>query len=352
MKLKDLETPALIIEETVMEENMDRMMDMLDGTRIQLRPHYKTHKSTDIAWMQVEKGAKGITCSKLSEAEDLVKAGIYDILIANQVVQPSKIMRLASLAGMCRMTVCVDSEQNIRDLSAAAVLAGSTIHCYVELDIGMKRCGVTTFEEFYKLAALLEELPGVSYDGIQAYAGHLAHEYDQEKRENAFDVNEARLKELIAYLDARGIKNNEVSGCSTGSIYHKKYSSVYTEVQPGSYIFLDMAYRGMKTAFKNSLHVLATVVSAGPEHFVIDAGIKSLCPDQGNPGIDGIAYESVNLSEEHTAFYGPHNLKVGDVVKVVPGHCCSTVNLYDEMYLVDEDTVIDRIQIVSRGKAI
>ena len=221
MKLKDLETPALIIEETVMEENMDRMMDMLDGTRIQLRPHYKTHKSTDIAWMQVEKGAKGITCSKLSEAEDLVKAGIYDILIANQVVQPSKIMRLASLAGMCRMTVCVDSEQNIRDLSAAAVLAGSTIHCYVELDIGMKRCGVTTFEEFYKLAALLEELPGVSYDGIQAYAGHLAHEYDQEKRENAFDVNEARLKELIAYLDARGIKNNEVSGCSTGSIYHK-----------------------------------------------------------------------------------------------------------------------------------
>ena len=100
MKLKDLETPALIIEETVMEENMDRMMDMLDGTRIQLRPHYKTHKSTDIAWMQVEKGAKGITCSKLSEAEDLVKAGIYDILIANQVVQPSKIMRLASLAGI------------------------------------------------------------------------------------------------------------------------------------------------------------------------------------------------------------------------------------------------------------
>ena len=149
MKLKDLETPALIIDELVMEENMDHMMAMLEDTRIQLRPHYKTHKSPDLAWLQIEKGAKGITCSKLSEAEDLVKAGIYDILIANQVVQKSKIARLASLAGMCHMTVCVDSEQNIRDLSAAACLADSVIHCYVELDIGMKRCGVNTFEEFY-----------------------------------------------------------------------------------------------------------------------------------------------------------------------------------------------------------
>ena len=351
MKLKDLETPALIIDELVMEENMDHMMAMLEDTRIQLRPHYKTHKSPDLAWLQIEKGAKGITCSKLSEAEDLVKAGIYDILIANQVVQKSKIARLASLAGMCHMTVCVDSEQNIRDLSAAACLAGSVIHCYVELDIGMKRCGVNTFEEFYQLAALLEELPGVSYDGIQAYAGNLAHEYDVDKREAAIEANEERLRQLIAYLDQRGIKNREVSGCSTGSVYMKKYSSVYTELQPGSYIFLDMAYRGMKTAFKNSLYVLATVISAGPDHFVIDAGVKSICPDQGNPGLDGIEFESVSLSEEHTAFYGPHSLKVGDMVRVVPGHCCSTVNLYDEMYLLDGDTVIDRIPVVGRGKA-
>jgi D-serine deaminase-like pyridoxal phosphate-dependent protein len=112
-----------------------------------------------------------------------------------------------------------------------------------------------------------------------------------------------------------------------------------------------MAYRGMKTAFKNSLYVLATVISAGPNHFVIDAGVKSICPDQGNPGLDGIEFESVSLSEEHTAFYGPHSLKVGDMVKVVPGHCCSTVNLYDEMYLLDGDTVIDRIPVVGRGKA-
>lgn len=353
MKVFNLETPALVVDEQLLDDNLMRMMEMLEDTKIALRPHYKTHKSTDIAWLQIENGAKGITCSKLGEAEDLVQAGIYDILIANQIVQKSKIARLAALAGMCHLTVCVDCEENIRDLSAAAAAAGTCIHCYVELNIGMNRCGVDTFEEFYRLAALLEELPGVSYDGIQAYAGHLAHEYDVEKREAAIQANEQKLQELLAYLEKRDIKSREVSGCSTGSIYLKKHSSVYTEVQPGSYIFLDRAYQGMHTGFKNALFVLATVISAGPDHFVIDAGIKSLCPDQGNPGLAGVDMTSVgvNLSEEHTAFYGPHKYKVGDMVRLIPGHCCSTVNLYDEMYLVDEDTVIDRIQIVSRGKA-
>lgn len=351
MKVYNLETPALVIEEQIMDDNLLRMMEMLEDTKIELRPHYKTHKSTDIAWLQIENGAKGITCSKLSEAEDLVQAGIYDVLIANQIVQKTKIARAAALAGMCHLTVCVDSAQNIRDLSAAAVTAGTTIHCYVEFDIGQKRCGVTNFEAFYELACLLEELPGVTYDGVQAYAGHLAHEYDVEKREAAIQANEQKLQELLAYLEERDIKSREVSGCSTGSIYLKKHSSVYTEAQPGSYIFLDMAYQDMHTGFKNALFVLATVISAGPEHFVVDAGIKSLCPDQGNPGLVGMEYESISLSEEHTAFYGPHNMKVGDMVRLIPGHCCSTVNLYDEMYLIDGDTVIDRIQVVSRGKA-
>ena len=137
MKVRNLETPALVIDRQEMEKNLQRMNGLLEGTCLKLRPHYKTHKSPVIARMQLENGACGITCSKLSEAEDLANAGIEDILIANQVVQPSKISRLAHLAGRCRLTVCVDQEENIRALSAAAVLAGTQIHCYVELDIGM-----------------------------------------------------------------------------------------------------------------------------------------------------------------------------------------------------------------------
>ncbi|MGN0712433.1 MAG: alanine racemase, partial [Anaerovoracaceae bacterium] len=218
MIVRNLETPALVIDRQEMEKNLQRMNGLLEGTGLKLRPHYKTHKSPVIARMQLEHGSCGITCSKLSEAEDLANAGIEDILIANQVVQPSKISRLAHLAGRCRLTVCVDQEENIRALSAAAVLAGTHIHCYVELDIGMNRCGVTTFEAFYRLAALLEELPGVSYDGVQAYAGNLAHEYDKEKREAATAANEKRLEELLAYLSKRGIESREVSGGSTGTV--------------------------------------------------------------------------------------------------------------------------------------
>lgn len=360
MKVRNLETPALVIDRQEMEKNLQRMNGLLEGTCLKLRPHYKTHKSPVIARMQLENGACGITCSKLSEAEDLANAGIEDILIANQVVQPSKISRLAHLAGRCRLTVCVDQEENIRALSAAAVLAGTQIHCYVELDIGMNRCGVTTFEDFYRLAALLEELPCVSYDGVQAYAGNLAHEYEKEKREAATAANEKRLKELLAYLSERGIESREVSGGSTGTVALKTKSTVYTEIQSGSFIFLDMAYRGMNTVFQNSLFVMATVISAGPDHFVIDAGIKSICPDQGNPGIVGHAYESINLSEEHTVFYGEHSFQVGDMVQVIPGHCCSTVNLFDEMYLVSRTTENEQIQdaviedclpVVSRGRA-
>lgn len=360
MVVRDLETPALVIDQTILEENLKRMDGLLAGTGLKLRPHYKSHKSPMIAKMQLDHGACGITCSKLSEAEDLVKAGVSDILIANQVVQPAKISRLAYLAGRCRLTVCVDQEENIRALSEAAALAGTQIHCYVELDVGMKRCGVTTFEEFYRLAALLQKLPGVSYDGVQAYAGNLAHEYDREKREASTSANEKRIADLLAYLAERGIERREVSGGSTGTVMLKTKSSVYTELQCGSFIFLDMAYRGMNTVFRNSLFVMATVVSAAPDHFVIDAGVKSICPDQGNPGLVGHPFEAISLSEEHTAFYGAHSLQVGDMVQVVPGHCCSTVNLFDEMYMVrrpDETsdlrdaTVVDCLQVVSRGKA-
>lgn len=367
MKVKDLETPALVIDKACLEKNLQKMSGLLAGTGLKLRPHYKTHKSPVIARMQLEHGACGITCSKLSEAEDLADAGIADILIANQVVQLSKISRLAHLAGRCRLTVCVDQEENIRALSAAAVLAGTQIHCYVELDIGMRRCGVSTFEDFYSLAALLEKLPGVSYDGVQAYAGNLAHEYDREKREAATAANEKRLQELLSFLSERGIKSREVSGGSTGTVALKTKSSVYTEIQSGSFIFLDMAYRGMNTVFQNALFVMATVISAAPDHIVIDAGIKSICPDQGDPGLVGQVFEDVNLSEEHTAFYGLHSFHVGDMVQVIPGHCCSTVNLFDEMYLVqcencanaDGDgakylrnaVITDRLSVVSRGKA-
>jgi len=352
MYIKDLETPALVVDKNKMQKNLDTMMGLLEGAKPKLRPHYKTHKTPQIALWQLKNGAIGITCSKLSEAEDLAAVGVEDILIANQVVQPSKIAKMALLAGQCKMTVCVDNADNIRQISTAAKQANTHIHCYVELNIGMDRCGVNSFEEFHELAKLLEELPNVSYDGVQAYAGNLAHEYDQPSREGGTADNEARVSALVAYLKERGIESREVSGASTGTTYLKAKSTIYTEIQAGSFIFMDMSYKRLGlNLFENALHVVCTVISADENHFVIDAGVKSLCPDQDMPAIDGFVAETTKINEEHMIFYGPHSYKVGDMVKVIPGHCCSTVNLYDEIYFAEGDKIVNKLAVVSRGKS-
>ena len=352
MFITDLETPALVADKVLMQKNLDTMMGLLDGQKPKLRPHYKTHKTPQIALWQLRNGAIGITCSKLSEAEDLAQAGVEDILIANQVVQPSKIAKMAQLAGKCKLIVCVDNADNIRQISKAAQNAKTHIHCYVELNIGMNRCGVNTFQEFYELAKLLKELPNVSYDGVQAYAGNLAHEYDQPVREQNTVDNEARVSALVSYLKERGIESREVSGASTGTAYLKAKSTIYTEIQAGSFIFMDMSYKRLGlNLFENALHVACTVISADDSHFVIDAGVKSLCPDQDLPAIDGFTAEDTKINEEHMIFYGPHNYKVGDMVKVIPGHCCSTVNLYDDIYFVQGEKVTGKLTVKSRGKS-
>lgn len=357
MKIRDLETPALVVQQDKLERNLSRMMMLLAGKKPKLRPHYKTHKSPHIAAMQIAAGAKGITCSKLSEAIDLADHGIHDILIANQVVQPQKIAKLAYLAGKCHLTVCVDDYDNARALSHAATLAGTTIHCYIELELGMHRCGLDDFEEFYRLAQTIDGLPGLSYDGIQAYAGNLSHEYDKNLREVTVAENEQRLRELIHYLEARGVRSREVSGGSTGTAYLKAGSRVYTELQAGSFMLMDCAYDRMHVGFDNALYAVCTVISAGPGRFVIDAGVKSLSPDQDLPRVVGFEADAVSLSEEHTSFYGKHDFKVGDTVLVIPGHCCATVNLYDHLYFVrggeltPETEILQKRAVVSRGKA-
>ena len=148
MLLTQLETPVLVADADIIEQNMEKMSEILDGKVLKLRPHYKSHKCAAIAHKQIEMGAVGITCAKLSEAEDLVDSGVENVLIANQVVDGEKLVKLAALAKKCRLTVCADDAENIKALSSAAVCAGATVHVYIEYDIGMKRCGVTDPEKY------------------------------------------------------------------------------------------------------------------------------------------------------------------------------------------------------------
>ncbi len=352
MRLQYLETPALIVEQDSFEQNISKMQEIMKGSGAALRPHYKTHKCIAIAKCQVEAGAKGITCAKISEAEDLVNAGIKDVLIANQIVQKSKLFRLAFLAQRSKITVCVDHEQNIDDISAAAVAAGSTIHCYVEYDVGMNRCGVYSFEEVYVLARHILSKPGLTFDGIQAYAGQLAHS-DRERREAEVANKEAMLTELVKYLKMRSIVPAEISGGSTGTVEFKARHGVYTEIQAGSYIFLDTSYSALETPFENSLYVASTVISKNRHAVIIDAGLKSFGSDQKPAKILAYPAYSINLHEEHGAILWENSpLQIGQTLLVVPGHCCTTVNLYDKIYVKKGEEIIDSLPITSRGKSV
>jgi D-serine deaminase-like pyridoxal phosphate-dependent protein len=353
MRVEQLETPALVLDLDRMEENIREMRRLLAGTGIALRPHYKSHKCVELARRQIAEGAKGITCAKLGEAEDLVQAGFTDILIANQIVDPAKIARLAHLAKCCHMGVCVDNLDNVRSLSEAAARAGATIHCLVEYDVGMKRCGARTQEEFLALARAVEAADGLAFDGIQAYAGNLSHQEDRGAREREAEAVERKLRSLIAFLNEHGVSAREVSGVSTGTVEFKRRGGVYTEIQAGSYLFMDAAYARLSPGFKHALFIYATVVSTAGGRVVTDAGMKSCSVDQGNPVYEAYPDALVNMSEEHASFDADPEkpCRVGDVLRAIPGHGCTTVNLHDRITLVRDGEVEGFLTVTSRGKS-
>ena len=352
MRIEQLETPALILDMDIAEQNMKMMKEYMTLTGLALRPHYKSSKCSYIAKMQIRDGAKGITCAKLSEAEDLILSGIDDVLIANQIIEPSKIARLAYLAGCCRLSVCVDREENILQLQDAAKVQNTTIYVFVEYDVFLRRCGVDTPEEFLKLAKLIESCDNLVFDGIQAYAGHLSHEEDYDVRRDQTALVEKRVKDLKNFVEENGIKVNEVSGISTGDIEFRTKDTVYTEAQVGSYIYMDTGYHALDLKFKSSLFVLTQVVSKN-EFIVTDAGTKAISVDQHPPVFRDYVDRKVKLSEEHGRFDSEGvDLKIGDKILMIPSHSCTTMNLYDYMYLVRDGKIEDRVYITGRGKSI
>ncbi len=349
MKISDLQTPALVLDAAIVRKNSEAMKRLLKDSSLRLRPHYKSHKCAAIAAWQIREGAIGMTCAKLGEAEDLCDAGIEDILIANQIVSPDKVRSLATLAGKCRLTVCVDEIENVRALARAAREAGTVIRLLVEFDIGMERCGVKTKEEVLSLAREIQRHPSLVFEGLQAYAGHVSHMTSKEEREERTAENDRAIRELIAYLEDFGIEVHTVSGGSTGTASIKAAEGLYTELQAGSYLFMDATYAALDLPFEQSLFLLTTVVSKREGLTVVDAGVKTCGLDQGDPKPEKGTLERIVASEEHFQLHGYSGKEtVGEKLLLVPAHCCSTVNLHDKIYLVEEDRVIARIPVTAR----
>ena len=358
MRLEEVDTPALILELDAFEANLKRLADAARG-RVRVRAHAKTHKCPEVAKRQVAAGAVGVCCQKVSEAEAMVAGGITDVLVSNEIVGPRKLERLAALAKRARIGVCVDHADNVGELQAAAGRAGSTIDTYIELDIGMRRCGVAPGEPAVTLARAVAASPGLRFAGIQAYHGRAQHLRSVEERRTAIRNASLQVANTRALLADAGIACPIVTGAGSGTFMFEVESGTWDEIQPGSYAFMDWDYARNEWApplprFEHALFVLATVMSRPTAALaVVDAGLKASSVDSGMPGIwerPGLTY--ARASDEHGCVeIGPGAAVpgLGDKLLLVPGHCDPTVNLYDWYVCVRGGVVEALWPITARG---
>jgi D-serine deaminase-like pyridoxal phosphate-dependent protein len=352
----EVDTPALVLDKAKLLRNIRRMAEFAAGGPAKLRPHAKTHKCVEIAKLQLDAGAVGVTCAKLGEAEALADGGIRDVLIANQIVGPLKIARLVELARRCAVAVAVDDADNVRRLSEAAAAAGVTLRALVEVDVGMGRCGVQPGEPALALARQVASAPGLVFGGLQAYEGHLQNVTPFEERKSR--VLEDMRKALVAkeHIEATGIEVPEVSGCGTGTHTVTGRLPWMTELQCGSYATMDAQYAAVGGAdYENALTVLVTVISRPrPGMAIVDAGLKGVTPEFGDPAVLVEGANWHDFSEEHgeVAVSGPaEELRVGDKIELVPRHGCTTVNLYDRFHVVEDGALVDTWRVAGRGRS-
>jgi D-serine deaminase-like pyridoxal phosphate-dependent protein len=341
MPLSDVDTPALLIDLDVFEKNLQTMAAAAAEYSIRLRPHAKTHKCPVIALKQMAQGAVGVCCQKVSEAEAMVYGGVPDVLITNEIVGLPKLRRVAALSKQATIGICVDDAENVKDLNRAASEFGTTLPVYVELDVGTNRCGVDSGEPVLRLAKAIEASPALRFAGLQAYHGAAQHVRSFTDRKEAVASAVEKVKYSLDVLKKNGILCPIVTGAGTGSYRFEGQSEVFGELQAGSYIFMDADYaRNLDEngdfvgTFEHSLFVYTTVMSRpAPDRAVADAGLKALSVDSGMPSVVGypsIAY--IRASDEHGKMEVKQPdcpIKLGDKIKLIPGHCDPTVNLYD-----------------------
>jgi 3-hydroxy-D-aspartate aldolase len=354
-RIEDVDTPALILDLTVFEKNLGTLSQSVKGTNIRVRPHAKTHKCPEIARRQVAAGAVGVCCQKVSEAEAMVEGGIGDVLVSNEVVGAQKIARLAELSRRGRIGVCIDSHENLKDLKNS----NADLDVYIELEIGMRRCGIAPGEPALALAKEILKAKNLRFGGLQAYHGRAQHVRSLAERRAIIGKAGSDVRLTKELLQKNRIDCPIVTGAGSGTYMLEVESGVWNEIQPGSYVFMDADYAKNEWAvplprFEHALFVLSTVMSRpGPDRAIVDAGLKASSVDSGMPTVwqrSGLNY--AQASDEHGKIEiaaGAVAPALGEKLLLVPGHCDPTVNLYDWFVCVRAGVVEALWPITARG---
>lgn len=350
-----VDTPALVLDLDAFEANVAALHAHAAARGVRVRAHGKAHRCPEISRRQVAAGAVGVCCQKVGEAEGFAEAGIADILVSNEIVDPAKLERLARLARRVRLAVCVDHPGAVAALARACRQAQARIDVLIELDVGQGRCGVATIDGVMALArAVAAAAPALRLRGLQAYHGSAQHLRTVQARSQAIAGAARRAALARDTLRSAGFGCDEVSGGGTGTFAYEVASGVYTEIQPGSYALMDLDYRANEPdaaapAMRQAIGVMMSVMSVRAAHAVLDGGLKAVSVDSGLPALRLPGWRVRGVSDEHTVI---EPLEAGRVVPagegssapapllshlpvlgqrcvLDPGHCDPTVNLHD-----------------------
>ncbi len=346
----ELITPALILDLPAARRNIEKMANRLKTMPAKLRPHIKVHKSPELARMQVDAGAIGISTATVWEAIVMVRSGLDSIFIVNTIAGREKLAALAAIAHDANVMVAVDDANNAAGIAAAARAANSKVGVLIEVDTGMDRAGVDTPEQAVELARRVAALEGVELLGVTGYEGHCSLTPERDLRAQRQRVAMDLLIHSAEQIRAAGLPCPIVSAGGTGTWDWTATTAGITEIQAGSYAVMDNFHGPMATDFEHALTVLTTVISRPPDRVIVDAGNKSL----GAPALSTIRghdLKVLRVDEEHGVFIADasYPLHVGDVVELVPGYAPGTVNWYDAYHVVDGDRVVDIWPVIPRG---
>ncbi|HEX6162334.1 MAG TPA: DSD1 family PLP-dependent enzyme [Vicinamibacterales bacterium] len=358
----DIPTPALLLDLDAFEDNVNTMAAFVRSHGKAFRPHGKTHKCPEVARALLRAGAIGCCAARLSEAEVFAAAGIPGLLVTTAVIGKDKIARAIALADRAPDTIfVVDDRQNVRDINDAAGKRSTPVNLAVDLFFG--RTGIAPGQPAVELAQLIDSLPNVAFAGLQSYDGAAAHTTPFDARSARTKMTMGKAVETRTMIERAGMACPLVTGGSTGTYRFDAANPGITELQPGSFVFMDMEYGTIGGPdgseyrdFKNALTVVTTVVSRSPGLAIVDGGYKAFSTDRPfTPkavGIDGVNYAWAG--DEHGRLdvsNASRDVRLGDRIEFIPPHVDPTVNLYDNIYALRGDRVEAVWPIAARGKS-
>ena len=350
MKLRDIDTPALVVDLDAMECNLRKMAEFFANRECKARPHFKNHKAPALARRQLRAGAIGMTCATLREAEILVESGIENVLIANEVVDESKLNRLAEMVRGASVVVAIDNESVVRDMARIQRNHKTQFVVVVDINIGLNRCGVAPGTPAAELA-ILSAREGLKVRGVMGYDGH--HQAQAPSPDRDADVRSGckALAQCAALIESSGIPVSIVSTGGTGTYSISGDCSGITDVQVGTYLLMDTRYMGLGAPFGRALTVLATVVSKRDSgHAVLDCGMKAISGERGLPALKDVSgAKLVALHAEHSLIeIDPqlqNTIEVGKKLEIWVHYSDATVNLHSRLYGVRNGEVEEVFRI-------